>query len=127
VTNEKNPRYHTNAGADTEDLVFVLSIREVIRFFGDSGELYAIPTDYLDKMFIGDEYNSARTARYADGRLLWDEGGTSSPAWWLRTPGGEQSLASVIDGAGNIYIYGTGISNGTLGTRPVLWLNLDGK
>jgi len=126
VTNEKNPRYHTNGGPVTEDLVFILSIREVVRYFGDSGELYSFPTDVMEKMHISDEYNSARTARYADGRLLWGEGGTFSPAWWLRTPGDELSLACTVDGAGNIYVYGNGISNGTLGTRPVLWLNLDG-
>ena len=126
VTTENNPRYNTTGGAATEDFVFILCVYEVVKFFGDSGELGIIPTGNLEKTYIGDEYNSARIARYADGRLLWGEGGTSSPAWWLRTPGGEQSLAAVVDGVGNISVFGTGISNATLGTRPVIWLNLNG-
>ena len=126
VTSGINPRYNSNGGADTEDMVFILSMREVVQFFGDSGELDDIPAGFVEKTYVVDEYSPARKARYADGRLLWDEGGTYSPAWWLRTPGGDRSLASIIDGAGNICVYGTGISNATLGTRPVLWLNLDG-
>jgi RNA polymerase subunit RPABC4/transcription elongation factor Spt4 len=38
-TNANNPWYGTNGGGDTTDKIFMLSIEEVVRYFGDSGQL----------------------------------------------------------------------------------------
>jgi len=62
VTNE-NPRHLTFGGNDTQDYVFLLSIEEVVQYFGDSGQLAIRPN------MIYDQYNQARSA------ASW---------WWLR-------------------------------------------
>ena len=125
LMNENNPWFHTSGGANTLDNVFILNIHEVVQYFGDSGQLHNIPDEILDRMSISDEFNSARKARYADGRPSWDEGGTYSYAWWLRSPGEEMRLAAIVRGDGSLLIYGTGISNVSLAARPAMWINLE--
>jgi hypothetical protein len=112
LINEDNPWYGTNAGNDTMDYIFLLSIEEVVQYFGDSGQLQNRPEGI---MYLSDEYDSIRVGRFEDGRPRFS---------WLRTPGSSQSLASGVDGAGAINIFGTGVSNSTATVRPALWLDL---
>jgi len=112
VINENNPWFHTSGGGRTEDKIFLLSIHEVLRYFGDSGQLISRP----EIMFISDEFNSHRIALFEDGTSRWS---------WLRSPGGKPNLAVGIDAAGNIVIYGSGINNPSPGVRPAMWINLE--
>ena len=110
--NENNPWFGTNAGNDTMDKIFLLSIEEVVRYFGDSGYMQNRPGDAT---YLSDMYDSVRVGRFKDGRSRFS---------WLRSPGGGRDLASGVDGAGAIAIFGTGVGNSTATVRPVLWLNL---
>ena len=112
ITNN-NPWYGTNGGGSISDKVFFLSLEEVVRYFGDSGQLPNRPADRLIG-WINDEYNSARRARDDTGNAAF---------WWLRSPGAIANLTSGIDATGAIWMYGTGVTN-SLGARPALWLRL---
>ena len=134
LINEDNPWYFTKGGSDTTDRIFLLSISEVVRYFGDSGQVQKRPD--LTVYYISDEFNSARMVKFDDGRPGWQwlesPGGITSynsgaggrSGWqWLRTPGGESMVTAGIDALGTLHIYGMGVSNTTGGVRPALWLN----
>ncbi|MDR0491989.1 MAG: DUF6273 domain-containing protein, partial [Oscillospiraceae bacterium] len=66
--NESNQWYGTAGGVDTLDKVFLLSLEDVVKYFGDSGQLADRPL-FVDSddvpinvVRIDDEYNSARVA-----------------------------------------------------------------
>ena len=59
VTNDDNQWFGTPGGNTTLDRIFLLSIEEVVVFFGDSGQLTNRPAE---AHFIWDEYNRARRA-----------------------------------------------------------------
>jgi len=113
IETDNNPWYGTNGGGGIRDRVFFLSLEEVVRYFGDSGQLPYRPDDWIIG-WISDDYNSARRARDEDGNAAF---------WWLRSPGSIARLASGIDPQGVIWMYGTGVSN-SLPARPALWLRL---
>jgi len=114
VVNDNNPWFGTNGGNDTIDRIFILSIAEVVEYFGDSGQL---DNSELSDWWWGiyDEYNSARVATDIDGLYAWT---------WLRSRGNRPALAAGVDGVGAISISGTGVSNTAGRVRPVLWLYL---
>jgi len=107
--NPNNPRYNTRGGNVTQDQVFLLSIEEVVEYFGDSGQL-GDPNAY----YIGDEYNYNRVAKY-NGRIHW---------WWLRSPGYGSNWAAGVDYGGGIGIGGCPVYGEGRGVRPALWLAL---
>jgi hypothetical protein len=112
--NENNQRYGTAGGNNTQDRLFLLSISEVVKYFGDSGQLKKRPSE--DSYWIDDKYNSARAAKY-NGFSAW---------WWLRSPGDTSSTAAYVSTGGDLDVSGRGVSNGLAsgGVRPALWLNL---
>ena len=112
--NEDNPWYGVTGGNDTVDRVFMLSISEAVRYFGDSGLIHIIPEDPTVTLF-SDAYDSARISRFINGNRAF---------WWLRTPGNRQALASGIDATGAIAVFGTGVSNSLIGARPVMWIRV---
>jgi len=114
VVNESNPWFRrTGGGEDTTDKIFLLSIKEGVQYFGDSGQLENRPGEVF---YISDEFTSVRRTAFDDGKYWFH---------WFRTIGSTKDLASGIDGAGNINVFGTGINN-EAGTRPVMWINLEG-
>jgi hypothetical protein len=134
LANTDNPWYGTSGGSDTNDRIFLLSIDEVLEYFGDSGQLGNRPNK--DVYHIDDQYNEVRVAYGAadftytvyNGSEITTEtteaGAVSS--WWLRSPGYGGGLAVIIT-AGNsgiIGISGSAVSNDH-GVRPALWLLLE--
>lgn len=120
----------TPGGNNTNDWVFLLSIDEVLRYFGDSG-LVAIGATLgareRDQSALPDllgcstrednHYSKARIARNFAGFDFW---------WWLRTPGIKNNEAVTVlyrgylDIAGfPVFFYGFGG-----GLRPAMWLYL---
>jgi len=59
--NENNQWYGTNGGANTQDRIFLLSISEVVKYFGDSGQLANRPSG---AQYIDDQYNTNRIATF---------------------------------------------------------------
>jgi hypothetical protein len=100
-------------GIDTIDKVFLLSIEEAVKYFGDSGQLQNRPknADYL----INDQYNSARIAKFSDDEASW---------WWLRSPGRDSNRAAYVLDFGYIDLSGGFFNRDDGGVRPALWLKL---
>jgi hypothetical protein len=112
VINNDNPWYGTEGGNDTTDKIFLLSIEEVVQYFGGSGQLAnGNPNSTRE---IRDEYNAARIAHNNNGVTLY---------WRLRSPGGKSDNAAIVDIGGNIGVDGHRVY-GIGGVRPALWLNL---
>ena len=109
--NENNQWYGTAGGNDTQDNIFLLSISEVVKYFGDSGQLKNKNPNWID-----DQYNSARIAAY-NGSPTW---------WWLRSPGLRSGCAARVSPDGDVDLFGYFVyfSSGGGGVRPALWLNL---
>ena len=120
-SNSNNPWYGTAGGNATTDKVFLLSLDELVKYFGDSGDLRnKRRKDFdcnlkSDGYYLDDQYNSARIANYGSEGASW---------WWLRSPGGDSFGAARVDGGGGVRVGGLGVSIGSGGVRPVLWLNL---
>ena len=110
VVNEDGAK-GSEAGADTRDKVYILSIYEVI-----DPEL-GFPTDWKDKggtrVALNTEYTRSKHASTDS-----DMSGT----WWLRTPGDAKNAANVFN-AGNVFVRGSNVSNFDLAVRPAM--NID--
>ena len=104
-TNENNQYYGTNGGSSTQDRIFLLSFKEVVKYFGDSGKR---------GYWINDQYNSIRIATYNG----------SASCWWLRSPGYYTNYACYVSDDGYIGLSGNNVNNTSGGVRPALWLNL---
>ncbi|GAB6110024.1 DUF6273 domain-containing protein [Fusibacter bizertensis] len=123
--NLDNQWYGTNGGVDTTDYVFLLSLEEVCRYFGDSLSKLENPKKNQRYWFERkDENNTKRLAR-----LLGKEGAWW---WWLRSPGRVGVKAVYIFGTdGNIGIQGNNILKGNIsdgkctgGVRPAMWVKI---
>jgi len=121
IINNNNPWYHTRGGANTTDRIFLLSIEEIVQYFGDSGlltgdsGLLANP-NYAKWRWRGfnDDYGPVRSAVDANGNSTW---------WWLRSPGVGRRLGAVVYNLGAVGVGGTAVDQSGGGVRPALWLN----
>ena len=107
------PSSYTNSGNDTQDQVFLLSTREVKRYFASDADRQCSPTEYAVK---------ARECEVGD---------SGSCCWWLRTPGVKfQVFAAQVSKGGFVNDYGVGVNrsgggnDGYSGVRPALWIDL---
>ena len=112
VVNDINPWYSMSGGDDTVDKLFLLSLKEVVIYFGDSGHF----ADRPEQAFIDDAYNGARIADSSDtGEPSW---------WWLRSPGSLSINAALVSPDGFIRVSGVWIVDNNSGVRPALWLDI---
>ena len=95
----------TEDGNNTEDKVFLLSIKEAESLFINDKERRVRATEYAEKsdIFMDDERHSA---------------------WWLRSPGNYSNLAALVSDNGWVLSYGDIVYNHYICVRPALWLNL---
>jgi len=136
-SNPPNPWYGTTGGAETIDKIFLLSLDEVVKYFGDSGDLknkkrkkadeekstvdvdkgiYDIVTfESPDGHLLNDKYNQARIAKEADGKQWF---------WWLRSPGEDPSSAVIVLYDGEVNVEGFGVLDDDVGVRPALWIKI---
>jgi hypothetical protein len=120
-SNPDNLWYGTPGGNATSDKVFLLSIDELVKYFGDSGDLKnERRKDFngnvrSDGYCIYDQYNSARIANYGSEGACW---------WWLRSPGSRSRSAARVDVDGSVDVDGYSVNNVSGGVRPAFWLNL---
>lgn len=123
--NPDNEWYGAKGGDDTQDNIFLLSLEEVCKYFGNSLSKLQNPGKNQRYWFERkDENNSKRLARLLGKEFCW--------WWWLRSPGRVNVKAVYIFGTdGNIGIQGNNILKGNIsdgkctgGLRPALWLKL---
>ncbi len=115
VTNKNpgNPWFRTKGGNDTTDNIFLLSLEEVCRYFGDSSA--RLRDKDKQTWLIDDENNARRQARY-DGDYHW---------WRLRSPGYYGRTSASVSKNGGVYVRGNGVYGRPRdggGVRPALWL-----
>ena len=113
VINNNNPRYGTAGGKNTHDRFFLLSIDEVLKYYGERGELKN--KRYAPER-IDDKLNSVRIAK--------DAGGQAS-MWLLRSPGVSNIGAALVNSTGIISMMGALASSPRCGIRPAIWLKLN--
>ena len=129
LPNKSNQWYGTSSGNDTTDKIFLLSLEEVVKYFGDSGQLKYRPK--ADAVLLSDQYNEKRIAKDSYG---------SACCWWLRSPGCRANSAACVEVGGRVVMLGRGVDeiggdfmyfegnflgcNEYVGPRPALWLNL---
>ena len=126
---------NTPGGSNTIDRIFLLSIEEVLQYFGNSNMVargasmgYNVRSDYGPRFPYGpqryewsifwggiyDQYSEARIARNLENRAYW---------WWLRSPGWDSRMVAVVQPSGILRLDG-GAVFADFGIRPALWLYL---
>jgi hypothetical protein len=117
LANKANQWGGAAGGADTNDKIFLLSIEEVVKYFGDSGQLANKPSG-SGVAHIDDQYNEARRARGPS------DAATGTVSWQLRSPGIYANFCAIVTSDGRIGMTGTTVAGGgNNGVRPAMWLN----
>jgi len=104
---------------ETVDKIFLLSLDEVVKYFGWSGQTTG---DADSNLRIDDEYNNNRIA-YTNKN--------EAASWWLRTTGSWSNYHAVaVETTGSVNVAGVVKDTnweaaGFGGVRPALWLNLE--
>jgi len=116
--NTDNPWFGTNGGNDTSDFIFLLSIEEIVTYFGDSGQLRN--RNPSNENWIADEFNAERALIGDDGSAVW---------WWLRSPGLNSIHTASILGGGDMFggvisVRGDISTNNNGTVRPALWISV---
>ena len=111
LANDNNANYGTFGGNSTEDRVFCLSIAEAGSLFKNDESRKCVPTPY------------------ALGKGCWKSSenfinGRGCCFWWLRSPGGNQNLATDVLTDGALHLSGDYVDHGNRAVRPALWVNL---
>ena len=105
VPADENPICDTAVGRDTQDYLFLLSIREAKKYFPEYGDAKAEITGYC---------RNRGPFEYASGYC----------AYWLRTPGEYTDFASYADENGSIVAKGGGVKIDYIAVRPALWIKI---
>lgn len=106
VSADKNPKFDTDSGTDTQDQVFLLSVSEAEKYFKSSSERKCICTAYA-------KAEGASTDR--NGQC----------GWWLRSPGESSLDAACVFTDGSFNYSGNNVNRSYSCVRPALWINLD--
>jgi hypothetical protein len=112
--NKSNQWFNTVGGKSTKDHVFLLSLEEVVRYFGDGSSAQLLANKGSQSYWIEDKNNNARRA-HCQNNSSW---------WWLRSPGFHGYDAAGILGDGAVSVCGGIVTHAGGGVRPALWLNL---
>ena len=131
----------SKGGNPTKDKVFLLSIDEVCRYFGDStarlknpgftdlgrGKIKLGPGQKLSDLSLISDNNDKNRIAIMPGSFSKDKKDQAF-IWWLRSPGEADALAACVTAKGTIHITGKtvfALKEGQMcGLRPVLWVNL---
>ena len=108
VTADPNPDYDTDPGNDTQDKVFVLSLKEYGELFDSADDRICKPTDYTIAM----------------GAYVNDELNICCP--WARTPGSSASYAANLYSDGDFYSSGDNVDSSIIAVRPAMWIDCTG-
>ena len=112
VENKNNQWHGTSGGNNTSDKLFLFSMDELVKYFGDSGQLENKPRS---ANYINDEYNAARVSYDLNGKVSW---------LWIRSPGNSNKRAATTNLDGDIDPRGDIVDNRNGGIRPAMWINI---
>ena len=107
VTADNNPEYSTNQGNDTEDKVFLLSVKELEKYFKNDEDRKCTPT----KLAINNG------AYMNDNGQCW---------WWLRSLGVNSYEASSVITNGSVDFVGNDVDSNNDSVRPAMWVKTEG-
>lgn len=102
----ESPKYRTDPGNATEDKVFLISIRDLEKYFPTDSDRECMPTAYALA-------NGAK-AKEVNGNC-W---------WWLRSPGIAQNCAARVNCYGSLRNSGPPVSSDYSCVRPAMWIDL---
>ena len=102
-----NPDHKTPGGDETTDRIFILDLNEVQRYMVLNADRFCAPTEHARNNGAYSDYYVYRTY------------------WWLRTPGVSGNTAVYVNQAGDTYVYGKYVNDGTVTVRPAFWLDVD--
>ena len=103
---QENPCYPTDPGRDTQDKLFLLSLKEAEQYFSSDSARRCRPTSYaIEKGILIDDYG------YCD--------------WLLRSPGYLEDDAAFVFSCGTLKFLGDEVDCVGAAVRPALWLNLE--
>ena len=112
VAAEVNAEYGTDAGNNTTDKFFLLSIDEANTYFSSDEARKCAPTEYA----VGQGAWSASDYTTSDGKATcW---------WWLRSPGYNTHSAAYVFSDGSVNSYGNRVYIDNDAVRPALWIEL---
>ena len=114
--NDANVKFNIDAGADTDDYAFILSLEEYKRYFGDMDELY----ENKDAVAVGTLYAFSKGLDINPHEEMWCAG--HSP-YWLRTPGSYRTAAIYVSSNGGYVLWGDLVEY-SYGVRPAVWVQL---
>ena len=106
VSADKNTIYSTSPGNSTTDQVFLLSIKEVNKYFSSDSV----------RLCQGTAYCFAQGANKASHGNCW---------WWLRSPGFDSYYASYVQYYGSVGNYCCLVDNDVGAVRPAMWISFD--
>jgi hypothetical protein len=125
VVTPNNSWFGTPGGNNTTDHIFLLSIEEVVQYFGDSGQLANMESAPLINgvRWINDIYNDLRVANPRHNVQ-------SGPDWWLRSPGDNNHSSStnsrnhtaIVTHNGFINVRGSRVNDFNISVRPAMWI-----
>ena len=112
VSADKNPNYKKrDPGVKAKDQIFLLSVKEVKRYFGSNASRQCKPTAY-----------ARAQGCYVKAGCCW---------WWTRTPGDRGIKAAAIKNNGDInykgytvHCGGTAEDHSLGGVRPAMWIEI---
>ena len=128
IYNPNNEWYGTWGGKNTIDKIFLLSLEEADKYFGDSG-------DYLNEQRKEFDFENNTFVTSDDGGWFSNENDSNrqaayegSPAfWWLRSPGIHNGSAAFVFDNGGVGVFGLDlycILDVVCGVRPAMWVKL---
>jgi len=124
IINNGNLWYNSNGGNDTTDKIFLLSLDEADKYFGDSGDYKNKKRKYFkDDKFSPDDNGNFITNIHDTERIACLNNENS---WWLlRSPGNDNKTTAIVDFNGSICVDGANVSYNISSIRPALWLNVN--
>lgn len=99
-----HPNFKNDPGNNTKDMLFVLSLSEVMNYFPKEKDRTCYPTPFANKR--------------ASNREKLEKG-----IWWLRTPGDYYGSSAVVGRDGRFNNRGFDV-NYDLGVRPAMWVKI---
>jgi len=123
IPNPRNLWYGTKGGNNTSDKIFLLSLEEADKYFGDSGDyLNERRKKYDNGTWIVVSYGHGFSNSHDSDRIV--NYGSEACCWWLRSPGNCSNYATIVYAGGHVDVDGYGVTYASGGVRPALWLKV---